>query len=54
MSAPHKSVGISTMHGPPRPLRRRENARRMMFDSSLATTSGSADFATPRISRTAL
>ena len=48
------SVGISTIAGPLRPLRMALKARRSTFGNSTGRVTGSANFDTPRISRTAL
>ena len=37
------SIGISTTTGPPRPLRSRVKARRMIWDTSAASITGSVD-----------
>jgi hypothetical protein len=47
-------VGISTSTGPPRPLRKRENARRMTLGMSAGTLRGSADLVMLRIDSVAL
>jgi hypothetical protein len=43
------SVGISIRHGPPRPLRSFENARRSAFGISFGSIRYSEDFVTSRI-----
>ena len=43
------SVGISTSTGPPRPLRSREKARRMIAGTSAASITCSVDLVMPAI-----
>ena len=52
-AGPSLGPQTSTSTGPPRPVRNRENARRMTLGTSAGVTMGSADLVMPRICVTA-